>query len=176
MRIVRARASLPKHESGCCNLLCTGKYSFLYFLSILFWSQISPLSETIGTTRVRNGCLHNLTHYVDLKLHWQHSWGLIFSEMFQSLQWCCCCVLHSLPQNTVLPQNVVGASFKYHELCTLAWSMRKIRNYLKFWLKAAVVNFSRLSFFLSPSCQRFGCFWLTPAWVEHLHVSPVFYS
>lgn len=82
-----------------------------------------------------------------LKLYWQRSWGLIFSETFQSLQWCCCCVLHSLPQNTVLPQNVVGASFKYHELCTLAWSLGKFRNCFKFWLKAAVVNFLQLSFF-----------------------------
>lgn len=162
MRIVRARANLPKHESGCCNLLCTGKYSFLYFLSILFRLQILLLSETIGTTHVRNGCLHNLTRCVDLKLYWQRSWGLIFSEMFQSLQWCCCCVLHSLPQNTVLPQNVVGASFKYHELCRLAWSLGKMRNYLKFWLKAAVVNFSLLLLFFSPSFQRFGWFRLTP--------------
>lgn len=70
MRIARVWANLPKHESGCCDLLCTGKYSFLYFLSILFCEprlQISPLSETIGTPRVRNGCLHNLTLCVALK-------------------------------------------------------------------------------------------------------------
>ena len=69
----------------------------------------------------------------------------------------------------------MGASFKYHELCSLAWSLVKIRNYLKFGLKQRVVNFQQLSFpppwfqkvWLSTCWLRF-----TLSWEWHLIISP----